>query len=94
MTFVTSVERGAVVVVKKSKYKHPLVELLWVDAETTHGWEEHMEADVLLPTAITVGFLIRETDDAYLVASTYSDSATNARIKVPKGMVKQMSLLK
>lgn len=80
--------------VKKSKYNHQLVEIIWVDAETSHGWEEHAEANATLPTAITIGFLIRETEDAYLVASTYSDTASNARIKIPKGMVKTIVVLK
>lgn len=94
MTFATSAERVVLVAARKAKYKHPLVEILWVDAETGHGWEEHDEIDVALPTAVTVGFLIRETEDAYLVASTYSDTATNARIKIPKGMMKQFTVLK
>lgn len=81
-------------VVKKPKYRHQLVEITWVDAETGHGWEEHEELDTTLPIAITVGFLIRETEDAYLVASTYSEASTNARIKIPKGMVKSCQFLK
>ena len=80
--------------VAKPKYKHPLVEIIWVDAETTHGWEESNEADITLPLATTVGFLIRETDDGYLVASTYSDTSSNARIKIPKGMCKTYKVIK
>ena len=72
------------------KYKHPLVEITWVDAETDHGWEETSESDAVLPITTTIGFLIRETDDAYLVASTISETSSNGRIKVPKGMVKEI----
>ena len=77
----------------KKKYKHPLVEVLWIDAETTHGWEESKEADIILPEATTVGFLIRETEDAYLIASTYSDTSSNGRIKIPKGMAKSYKVI-
>lgn len=83
--------------VKKQKYKYPLVKIVWVDAETEHGWEEVDEASNL-PVATTVGFLIKDQVDAhghemYLVASTYSESSTNGRFKIPKGMVKEFTIL-
>ena len=85
-------------VTKKPKFKYPLVKIVWVDAETEHGWEEIDEASNL-PLAITVGFLIKDQVDVhgnemYLVASTYSESSTNGRFKIPKGMVKEYEVLK
>lgn len=77
-----------------SKYELPLIEIQWVDAETTYGWENIDESDHELPIVTTVGFLIKHTVDqngngVYVVASTYGDggAATNSRIKIPKGMV-------
>lgn len=85
-------------VLKKTKYKYPLVEIVWVDAETEHGWEDINEASNL-PLATTIGFLIKDQVDIhghemYLIASTYSDVQTNGRFKIPKGMVKEFKVLK
>lgn len=84
--------------VQKKKYKYPLVEVEWIDAETEHGWEE-VEFPTELPIVTTIGFLIKEgkdkNDNEYLlIASTYSDGQTNGRFKVPKGMVKKITILK
>lgn len=92
--YVLSLGMVVFVVSKKPTYKHPLVEIQWIDAETDHGWEEDHEVEVELPIAVTIGFLVRETDDAFLIASTYSGTSTNARIKIPKGMIKEYKLLK
>lgn len=83
---------------KKSKFKYPLVRIVWVDAETEHGWEEVDEASNL-PVATTVGFLIKDQVDIhghemYLIASTYSDTSTNGRFKIPKSMVREYEVLK
>ena len=79
---------------RKPKYKYPLVEILWIDAETGHGWEEETEIDVVLPPATTIGFLLKETEDALIIASTISGSSSNSRIKIPKGMTKSVVTLK
>lgn len=83
---------------KKNPFKHPLVLVTWVDAETDHGWEGVEETDMTLPIATTVGFLIKEGSDKngndyYLLASTYSDTSTNGRFKIPKQMVKEIRML-
>ena len=68
------------------KYKYKLVHLTWDDAQSDMGWEEVPEK--LEPSiAITVGFLIRETKDHLLIASTYDEDTTNARIQIPKKMI-------
>lgn len=86
------------VVAAKPKYKYPLVEVVWVDAETEHGWEE-VDEEANLPLATTIGFLIKDQADKngnemLLIASTYADNATNGRFKIPKGMIKEMKILK
>ena len=37
-----------------SKYELPLIEIQWVDAETTYGWENIDESDHELPIVTTV----------------------------------------
>ncbi|MCA2570648.1 hypothetical protein [Microcystis sp. M42BS1] len=72
-----------------------LIEIHWEDAATTHGWEEESEIDYEPPIVITVGFLIKETDKAYVVASTVGgDKTSNSRIIIPKGMVRFSKMLK
>ena len=72
-----------------------LIEVHWEDAMTTHGWEEEAEIESEPPIVVTVGFLIKETEKAYVVASTVGgDQTSNSRIIIPKGMVKFSKLLK
>jgi len=68
-------------------YKYSLIEITWDDAATDSGWEDVPKK--LEPSlAMTVGFLVRETKDHILVASTYDDNHTNARIQIPKKLIK------
>ena len=67
-------------------YRFPLVEIKWDDAETSDGWDEP-PLELKEAIAITVGFLVRETDKHLLIASTYDPNHTNGRIQIPVGMV-------
>lgn len=74
--------------VRAKKYPFPLVEILWKDAQTGHGWEHADDITVEIPTVITVGFLVKENEDGLVIASSVgTDRHNNARITVPKGMV-------
>jgi hypothetical protein len=69
-----------------TEYKYPLIEVQWDDAVSDVGWEsipDKLEKSI----ATTVGFLVRETKDHLLIASTYDDNHTNARIQIPKKMI-------
>lgn len=79
---------------KKPVYKYPLIEVQWTDAETGHGWEEESDLDIALPLVTTVGFLVRESETCVMLASTISDSSSNARIKIPRGMITNTKILK
>lgn len=73
------------------KYPYPLVECRWVDAETTSGWEAHGENKPTVPIVITVGFLIEDNEELISIASTVGDDRMhNARINIPRGMVKEL----
>lgn len=75
------------VVASKRKYEPILV--IWDDAEVSNDWEIQSEGDQLTEALVeTLGFLVKETDKHLLIASTLSGEHTNARTKIPKGMVK------
>lgn len=75
------------------KYNKPLVEIVWLDAETNHGWELDSDVDVENVPIITVGFLIRTSPDIIVIASSIDKNAgdqSNSRIKIPSGMVQSI----
>lgn len=75
------------------KYPYPLVEVLWIDAYTDHGWED--EVEIREEEVVTVGFLISQNDKGLCIASsTGEDGSHNARIVIPGGMVKKVRTLK
>ncbi len=77
------------------KYPFPLVEITWVDAGTGHGWEQAEELEATAFEVVTVGFLVRESKDALVIASTVCPEKTcNSRITVPTGMVRTRRVLK
>ena len=76
-------------------YKFELVEILWADAATEHGWEDSESLDDSEEIAVTVGFPVKESNLHIWIASTYDSSAQhNARIKIPKGMIRKRTVLK
>jgi len=79
---------------KKQDFKYKLVAILWIDAETSHGWEHVAEDSDVDALATSVGFLYKETTNYYKLASTYSNGFTNNRISIPKGMVKEIKIIK
>ena len=76
------------------KYDYKLVEICWLDAETSHGWEEVATTDLDPIPAVTVGFLLAQNEYYLSVASTYSEGSCNSRIKIPVSMVQTMTELK
>ena len=75
-------------VVKKVKFPHKAILVVWDDAEVSNEWEEvPKEVELVQGTVHTLGFLVRETEKYLLVASTFDGNITNARTKIPKGMV-------
>lgn len=76
------------------KYDYPLVECLWLDAETSFGWEDVADADLSLAEAITVGFLLAKNEHYLSIASTTSGGTCNSRIKIPIKMIQTLTELK
>lgn len=72
------------------KYTNPLVEVVWNDAETMHGWETNEECDTDNVPIITVGFLITKGAHNIVIASSIDQAngtQNNSRIKIPIGMI-------
>jgi hypothetical protein len=73
------------------KRKYEAVLITWDDAEVSNDWEIQVEGTPLEEALVeTLGFLVKETEKYYVVASTLSADHTNARTKIPKGMVKSL----
>lgn len=68
-------------------YEYALVEVKWLDAQAECGWEDH-DKEYEIPPCTTVGFLIVETQEALVIASTYHDNQTNARMVIPSVWVR------
>jgi len=71
---------------------YPLVKLSWLDINTQAGWTSENNLDAA--RCFTVGYIIKETKDFYVLASTlgYDSEDTeheeyNQRISIPKGCV-------
>ena len=75
-------------------YRFDLVEILWADAATESGWETAADLVDGDEIATTVGFEVKETQDHLWIASTYDPEHTNARIKIPKGMIRKRTIIK
>lgn len=69
-----------------------LVFVRWYDAETDLGWESNDTIVPKAPLIYTIGFLVAESDDSIVVASTVGCAGTdsNARILIPLGMIKDV----
>lgn len=77
---------------KIKKIPYPLVEILWLDATTHNQWIdiEDIQKEVGVDLTTTIGFLVKEDNTAYYVASTIHECMTNAQITLPKGMVQSV----
>ena len=75
-------------------YKYDLIEVLWADAATESGWEADEDLQDGDEIAVTVGFEVKDTQTHLFVASTYDPNHSNARIKIPKGMIRKRTVLK
>ena len=75
-------------------FKYPIVCIEWIDAATDHGWEEISDSDFSPTIAVSVGFMIKEDDTTIVLASSYTGTASNNRLQIPKGMIKTMKVLK
>ena len=80
---------------KPFKLVYPMVSIEWDDAAgLRHGWESSIEK--LEPqTVLSVGFLLKETDDHIVIAQDVdAEGQHNGRSQIPKGMIKKIKVIK
>ena len=75
---------------KKLPYK--LVEVLWKDAESHDEWVtlSDITDDNKPLDCVSVGFLVKETEDRVILCATLSlatDNQVSGHITIPKGMI-------
>ena len=82
---------------KISKFKYPLYEVIWSDAESDASWVDEPIVPLKPTLALTVGFLIREEEHYILMADSYFLEAHSKVIsnttKIPRGMIVEMTPL-
>ncbi len=73
---------------------YDIVAVVWDDAEVDSGWDKVGEPKESL--ALTVGFLIKKTRKHLVIAGsiTSGEYNTNQRIQIPRGMVKELIVIK
>lgn len=80
---------------KRPKQQYPLVEVWWDDAAGLDGgWKAKM--DKLEPQIImSVGFVIVDNEQYLIIAQdTDAEGSHNGRTQIPRGMVKNIRLLR
>ena len=79
---------------RKPKFRYPLVWILWDDASVDNSWGDPETLEIDATPNVTVGFLVKETDNHVVVVSTYShEDWVNARVQIPKGMITARGIL-
>jgi hypothetical protein len=75
--------------------KYTLAEIQWDDAATDHGWQQPDEIEPHVEMALTVGFVVKETADHVVIASTVGeDGSCNGRIQIPKKMIRKRRIIR
>lgn len=71
-----------------------IVHIKWVDSVSLHRWQTHEKieefADEPLDIHETVGFLIRDTDEAITVIQSMSADCKGEAMKIPKVAVQEV----
>ena len=75
--------------------KFDLVEVTWDDASSLeHGWVDPADEKLQPQLVKTVGFLVSESDQYLVIASTTDGTWVNGRFQIPRGMVKAVKPLR
>ena len=82
--------------IKRPRQHFPLVEVWWDDATgCAQGWIDDRDLKIEPTIVLTVGFLIKDTEEYIIIASDIDNQKMhNGRTQIPKGMVKVMKVLK
>lgn len=72
---------------------YPMVRVEWVDACSSPDWVEHRKIRHQAMPSVSVGLLIRETDEHLSLAGIVNRSHVSDVVTIPKGMVTRMAYL-
>lgn len=67
---------------------HKAVCIVWVDSSQQNGWIATDEVCHETTQVRSVGFLINETEEFYLICDSYTDEHFNNPLMIPKETVK------
>ena len=66
--------------------KYKFVFVLWEDANSDSSWNELSTIEQMLPTiCMSVGFLIKKNDDAFILASDFTTDIKNGQYVISEG---------
>ena len=75
--------------------KHPVVLIDWIDAKQGGDWAVQDDVDKMKPEpSKSVGFLVRDDDEAVVVAQTQNTDHLGDCLIIPRGMVRRVTVLK
>ncbi|KKL87533.1 hypothetical protein LCGC14_1933720 [marine sediment metagenome] len=73
---------------------YPIVEIIWRDAECDPEWKKIDKISKgNLPIVYTIGYLLHEDKEKYIVASTIGDDEATATMMIPVDWVTKISLI-
>ncbi len=78
---------------RKAKEQYPLVKISWTDAWGSSSWtdiNEAAEKHAKGAPCVSVGFLLEETPDGYLIASTISERDVNGMFFIPASFAQRV----
>lgn len=56
--------------------KHPVIEVEYIDASSSHGWGDYTETDLRVRA---IGFLVEEQEDRLIMSDSYSFDDTTRK---------------
>lgn len=63
----------------------------WIDANSSVGWQgkDEIEKDAKVSRCYSIGYVIKETKEEIVIATTVSDDEANCWIAIPKDWIRK-----
>lgn len=76
--------------------KHPIVQIVWTDAESIDSWTEGHALDHKITEVYSVGYLINSDKEAVTLALNHDvkNDSYSCIMKIPMGMITQKKTLR
>jgi len=67
----------------------------WIDSASDHGWEKIKDSEIEHESCITLGFLVKESEDFIMIAHSIdqANDSANGRIQIPKVAIKSRKVI-